>query len=91
MCTSALYIIANQSLQANRCRTGSHVKQATRLLREAVVAKNHRRPERHYPSSTYGTHVAVAHAVLHRQLEGPAVYPDRFKHPRWEQGTSLRS
>ena len=53
--TNALYIVTNQSFQANSGRTGGHIEQTTRLLREAI-AKNSWRPERNHPSSTNGTH-----------------------------------
>ena len=72
------------------------MKQATRLLREAVVAKNRRRPERYYPSSTYGTHVPVAHAVLksgplklvhdHVELESPLDDGWGRRGSRWGRG-----
>ena len=77
--TNTSCIVTNQSFQANSCRAGGHVQQATRLLCEAI-AKNSRRPETHCPSSTHWTKVPVAHAMLECQLEGPPVDPDWIKH-----------
>src|SRR5262245_29589835 len=86
--TNAANLRSDKLLQTDGRECRSHEKDRASLLREPL-RQHIAGPIGHHPTPTDGTVQTIAHAVLQRQLEWPAVYAQRiyhahqFRHREW--------